>query len=107
MYSALRNGLAHGFDTKHILADGAEHQIYLSYQGTQAIAVVKNRRGIGLRIGVPSLAESLCVKITELEILLRQSEQTRRGFQDARQQPAILNKDEATVWREMVRAAGY
>src|ERR1041384_6700981 len=30
IYNALRNGLAHGFDTKHLSIDGKGHQIYLN-----------------------------------------------------------------------------
>lgn len=106
LYGALRDGLAHGFDTKHILADGTQHQIYLNSRGPQGIAVVKNSRGIGLRIGIRSLAESLCAKITDFETLLRQDEDARRRFQAAHQRAADLNKDEAAAWRAMVRAAG-
>jgi hypothetical protein len=107
LYGALRDGLAHGFDTKHISADGTEHQIYLDSRGPQRIAVVNNNRGIGLRIGIRSLAESLCAKITDFETLLRQDEGARRHVQNAHQRTADLNKDEAAAWREMVRRAGY
>src|SRR5436190_17121147 len=40
LYGALRDGLAHGFDTKHILVDGKEHQIYLDSCGPQGITIV-------------------------------------------------------------------
>ena len=46
LYGALRDGLAHGFDTKHLSVDGAEHQIYLDSRGPQGIAIVNNSRGI-------------------------------------------------------------
>jgi hypothetical protein len=68
--SALRDGLAHGFDTKHISVDSKEHQIYLGSRGPQEIKIVKNLRRVGLFIGVRALAESLCAKITEFEKLL-------------------------------------
>ncbi len=102
LYSALRNGLAHGFDTKHILVDGAEHQIYLSSQGEQVITAIRNDRGIGLLIGVGALAEALCVKITEFEERLRSDEDARRRFMDARQRSAGLNSAEANAWRAFV-----
>jgi hypothetical protein len=54
LYGALRDGLAHGFDTIHLSVDGAEHQIYLDSRGPQGIAIVNNSRGIGLRIGIRS-----------------------------------------------------
>ena len=107
LYGALRDGLAHGFDTKHIQADGLEHQIYLDSRGPQGIAVVNNSRGIGLRIGIRSLAESLCARITNFETVLRQDEDARRCFRAAHQRTADLNNHEAAAWRAMVRAAGY
>jgi hypothetical protein len=107
LYTALRDGLAHGFDTKHLLVDGTEHQIYLDSRGPQGIAIVNYSRGIGLRIGIRSLAEALCEKITEFETLLRNDEEARKRFQDAHQRTADLSKNEAMAWRAMVKAAGY
>lgn len=83
LYSALRDGLAHGFDTKHIAVDGQEHQVYLDSRGPQSIEIVHNSRGVGLRIGIRSLAEALCAKITDLENLLREDEEARELFQRA------------------------
>jgi hypothetical protein len=109
LYSAVRDGLAHGFDTKHLRVlrvDGTEHQIYLASQGTQGITIVKNDRGIGLQIGIGALAEGLCEKITEFEGLLMQDENVRQRFMNALQRPADLNENEATMWRALVAAAG-
>ena len=88
LYGALRDGLAHGFDTKHLFVDGTEHQIYLDSRGPQGIAIVNNSRGIGLNIGIRSLAEALCTKITDFETLLRQDEEARKRFQNAHQRTA-------------------
>lgn len=104
LYSALRDGLAHGFDTKHLWVDGKEHQIYLSSQGMQGFSIIKNDRGIGLLIGIGALAEALCVKITELEDRLKNNEDARQRFMDARQRTADLNSAEATAWRTLVAA---
>jgi hypothetical protein len=106
IYGALRDGLAHGFDTKHLLVDGTEHQIYLSMRGRQAIRIVTNDRGVGLHIGVRSLAEALCIKITEFETLLKNDANARSRFMKARQRPAALNTAEAAAWRALVAAAG-
>jgi hypothetical protein len=102
LYSALRNGLAHGFDTKHLRVDGTEHQIYLASLGTQEFAIVKNQRGIGLQIGIGELAGRLCTKIDELESLLTHDEDARRRFMAARQRTADLTATEAAAWRELV-----
>ena len=102
LYSALRDGLAHGFDTKHLRVNGTEHQIYLSSLGPQEFVIVRNERGIGLRIGIGALAEGLCAKITELEARLSHDENARRLFVDARQRTADLNAAEADAWRALV-----
>ncbi len=104
LYSVLRDGLAHGFDTKHLRVDGTEHQIYLSSSGPQEIAIEKNQRGIGLRIGIGGLAEKLCDKISEFEYRLTHDEVARQSFMDARQRAADLNTTEAVAWRSL--AAG-
>jgi hypothetical protein len=105
LYSALRDGLAHGFDTKHLRVDGMEHQIYLASLGSQEIAIQKNRRGIGLRIGIGLLAEGLCAKITDFEKQLLLEEDVRQRFMYARQRTADLNTNEAAAWRALVIAA--
>lgn len=104
LYSALRDGLAHGFDTKHLRVDGTEHQIYLTSLGPQGIAVVRNKRGIGLQIGIGALAERLCTKITEFEDQLTHDEDARRRFMEARQPKADLNASEEAAWRALVAA---
>ena len=106
LYSALRDGLAHGFDTRHLRVDGVEHQIYLASLGSQEIAIQKNDRGIGLRIGIGVLAEGLCAKITDFEKQLTQDEDVRQRFMNARQRTADLNANEVAAWRALVVAAG-
>jgi len=107
LYSALRDGLAHGFDTKHLRVgvDGIEHQIYLASEGPQEFAIVRNERGTGLRIGIRVLAESLCAKITEFEACLKHDEDARQRFMDARQPGAVLDATEAEAWRTLVGVA--
>jgi hypothetical protein len=106
IYGALRDGLAHGFDTKHLLVDDLEHQIYLDSRGRQGIYIVKNARGIGLSIGLRTIAEGMCAKIDQIESLLERDEDMRQRFLQARQKTVILNAKEAEVWRVLVAAAG-
>jgi len=107
IYAALRDGLAHGFDTKHLLEDDEEHQIYLSVQGPRDIKIIKPpERGVGLHIGTRPLAEALCAKITEFENLLQHDEAAQQRFLKARQPTAALNTSEAAAWRTLVAAAG-
>jgi hypothetical protein len=107
LYSALRDGLAHGFDTKHLRVDDREHQIYLDSRGRQGLYIVNNNRGIGLHIGVRELAERLCLKIDEMERLVFDDEAVRERFMKSRQRTADLNTKEADAWRALVKSAGY
>jgi len=106
LYSALRDGLVHGFDTRHLRVDGFEHQIYLASEGPQEFVIVENERGTGLRIGIRLLAERLCAKITDFEACLKHDEDARRRFMDARQRAADLDAREAEAWRALAAAAG-
>jgi len=107
IYGALRDGLAHGFDTKHLLVDGKEHQIYLSVRGDQEIKVIRNIRGVGLYIGIGSLAETLCDKIDEFEAILEHDEDARGRFLRARQPTAGLNTNEVAAWHTLAAAKGF
>jgi hypothetical protein len=106
LYRALRNGLAHGFDTSHLFVDDEEHQIYLTSRGSQDISVLETDRGVGLSIGVRALADALCAKITDFETLLTNDEGARQRFIQAWQRPTNLNTVEAAAWRRLIVAAG-
>jgi hypothetical protein len=106
IYEALRNGLAHGFDTKHLLVDGTQYQIYLGVKGPQDIRIIQTNRGAGLYIGIRSLAEALCAKITDFEALLEHDDDARRRLMAARQTTTALNVIEAEAWRALIAAAG-
>jgi hypothetical protein len=107
LYGALRDGLAHGFDTKHLSVEGQEHQIYLDSRGRQGFYIVNNARGVGLHVGVRALAEQLCVRIDEFESLMAHDEDARERFMKSRQRTAELNTKEAEAWGSLVKAAGY
>jgi hypothetical protein len=97
LYGALRDGLAHGFDTKHILVDGKEHQICLNSTAPTQFTFRDSGRGLILSIEIKSIAGALCAKITDLENLLKQDAEARERFMKARQRPAKLSQDEATA----------
>ena len=107
IYGALRDGLAHGFDTKHLLVDGTEHQIYLSSRERLGTQLVKNDRGVGLLVGLRLIAEGLCERIDEFEHLLDLDENARQRFLKARQPAAVLNTCEAEVWRALAAKPHY
>ena len=105
IYSALRNGLAHGFDTRHILVDGQEHQMYFEWECPDTIATRKSALGLRVVIGTRALAQALCAKIDEYEILLKTNEVARKRFMEARQCPAKLTVAESEAWRSLVAGA--
>jgi hypothetical protein len=102
LYTALRDGLAHGFDTKHIVVDGKEHQISFHWDETQVIRILPIGVELGIRIGPCVLAEALCAKITDFETMLRTDEPARQRFIAARQRPAELGREEREAWRRLV-----
>jgi hypothetical protein len=80
LFDAFRNGLAHGFDTKHIVVNGASHQIYMQWQGTLPVEIVHSSGGIQLCIRPRVLADLICAKIDELEDLLRSDATARKRW---------------------------
>jgi hypothetical protein len=106
LYSALRDGLAHGFDTKHIAVDSKEHQICINSTEPELFVFRNSDRGIILSINIKSLATALCNTITEFENVLRSDFDARGRFMEARQHPATLSRPEAAAWRKLVRFAG-
>jgi hypothetical protein len=109
LYTALRDGLAHGFDTKHLDVDGQTIQIYISWSNTEIIQIQRVPKALGLYIGVQPLAQALCTKIDEFERTLKIDEAARERFKAASkyQRLATLDKNEAEAWRRLVKAAGY
>ncbi|MGA2271651.1 MAG: hypothetical protein ABSH44_24575 [Bryobacteraceae bacterium] len=75
LYTALRDGLAHGFDTKHLDVDQQTIQICISWTNGNAAEIQRVRQELGLFIGVQPLAEALSAKIDEFEKLLRHDEE--------------------------------
>jgi hypothetical protein len=104
LYGALRDGLAHGFDTKHILVDGKEHQICLTSSESSQFAFRDSDPGLILSIQIKSIGIALCAKITEFEDLLKRDAAARERFMRARQPAALLNQNEAIAWRKLVAA---
>jgi hypothetical protein len=103
LYTALRDGLAHGFDTKHLIVDGQAFQIYISWRHPKVIEIRRVNNGLGLWIGVQALATALCAEIGKFEKLLQQNEAARRLFRQAweYQRLAPLNQKEAAAWRKL------
>jgi hypothetical protein len=104
LYSALRDGLAHGFDTKHIEVDDQAVQIYMSVDYRESIAVA--RSGLGLQLGVKTLGIALCQRIDQIEERLRHDETARRLFKSAieYQRTVRLNRNERAAWDRLTRA---
>jgi hypothetical protein len=106
LYTALRDGLAHGFDTKHLDVDNQTIQIYISWRHPEMIEIQRVDGGLGLWVGVQPLAAALCAKIDESENVLQQDETARKLFRQAceYQRCAPLNQNEAAAWRRLAAA---
>jgi hypothetical protein len=103
LYTALRDGLAHGFDTKHIVVDGQQYQISLRSRGRgPQLMFLDSDRGPILSIHIKSIATDLCAKITDFEELLKRDADSRQRFLRASQPVASLNEREKAAWRNLV-----
>src|SRR5579871_5919144 len=84
LYTALRDGLAHGFDTKHLVVDGKPIQIYMTWRWPRLAEIMCEAGGVmGVRVGTQVLANALCEKIDEFEKQLQQDESARQQFKVA------------------------
>lgn len=107
LYTALRDGLAHGFDTKHLHVDGEIIQICISWGYMQVIGIQRVDSGVGIYIGIQPLAEALCATIDQFEERLRHDQAARRLFKAACEYQRVtrLNMKETAAWRRLVAAA--
>jgi len=71
LYEALRNGLAHNFDTKHIHINGQVVQIYLVWSMSRAIAIEERNGAEALSLGTCVLGMGICEKINEFRAKLQ------------------------------------
>jgi hypothetical protein len=108
LYTALRDGLAHGFDTKHLEVDGQSIQIYISWSNPEIIKIQAVPLGLGLYIGMKPLSEALVKRIDDFETLLNADEEARERFKKAYeyQRVAPLDSKETEAWRRLVKVAG-
>jgi hypothetical protein len=71
LFDALRNGLAHNFDTKHIHVDGRLLQIYMVWTLPKPIAIGIRNGAEALEIGTCVLGRGICQKIEEFRLRLQ------------------------------------
>jgi hypothetical protein len=102
LFDALRNGLVHSFDTKHLKVGSKSVQIYMNFHTSEVIAIKQTPLGEGLLIGTRPLAMKMCQRIKEFESKLRNDPDACRRFRDAMQRDRTVDCLEAT-W-EMLRA---
>jgi hypothetical protein len=109
LHTALRDGLAHGFDTKHLHVDGETVQIYISWGNKELIGIQSVSGGLRLYIGIQPFAEALCAKINDFEDTLQRDEAARKQFKRACEyhRLATLNRHEAAAWRRLIATAEH
>lgn len=101
IFNALRNGLAHSFDTKHLHVDGDEIQIYLAWGQT----VMFDPRPNGLYIGTQVLAQRLHEKIDEFRKTLQNDNAACQVFRQASdyQSAAKFSQIETDAWKRLTK----
>jgi hypothetical protein len=76
LFEAVRNGLAHKFDTKHLYVDEKPVQIYFSWDSEEVVVIDAGR----LLIGTRPLGLLFCTKIEEFRRKLHADATARRHF---------------------------
>ncbi len=106
--TALRDGLAHGFDTKKLGVGGQHIQIYVSWNQPEMVTIRRVPSGLGVYVGMEPLSQALIAKIDSYESLLKADEEARRKFRTAYdyQRVAPFNASESSAWDRLVKAAG-
>ena len=108
LYTALRDGLAHGFDTKHLdVGSSAAIQIYISWGNQNVVEIRRVGGDLGVFVGVQPLAEALIAKIDAFEAQLRANEETRTMFKEACEYQRVkpLDHNELAAWNRLVEAS--
>jgi hypothetical protein len=80
LFDAMRNGLAHGFDTKHIMVGGVPHQIYMQWQGTTPLELILTGGRVQFYLRPRPLADLICSKIDELREQLKTDSEVRHQW---------------------------
>ncbi len=101
LFEAVRNGLAHKFDTKHLHVDGQRIQIYFSWDREE---VVDTSPGTRLFIGTRPLGLLLCKKIEEFRQKLQGDAIARKRFRQAysREDWTGCSAVETAAWKRLV-----
>lgn len=104
LFDAIRNGLAHGFDTKHIVVDGVSHQIYMQWHGTVPVEVVRSGGDIRLYIRPRVLADLICAKIDNLKELLRREAARKIWLENVHlhEREMMLDSKEKAAWNALI-----
>ncbi|MGD0199552.1 MAG: hypothetical protein ABSD27_02260 [Bryobacteraceae bacterium] len=104
LYEALRNGLTHKFDTKHLHVDGQSIQIYFGWTLEQVVGIHSANRGTGLFISPRPLGERLCARIDEFRRELETDERLREHFSRAygRESTTECSTSETAAWKRLI-----
>jgi hypothetical protein len=114
LYTMLRDGLAHSFDTKLLVADGRHIQVFVAWSQVEVIRLGTYRWtedapvALGVWIGMKGLASALCARIDDFEAALRSDEHVRQTYRAARayDSTAQFTVTELQVWDRLVEASG-
>ena len=106
LFNAVRNGLAHSFDTKPLFVNGQEVQIHFNWHAQRVIDI---RHGHGLdrlHIGPRLLAARLCGKIDAFRAKLQQDNAACQKFRDALLRDRTVKCSE-DVWNVLKRKTAH
>ena len=106
LYEALRNGLAHKFDTKHLHVDGDIVQMYFYWTRKQVAEIGLANGRTALFIGTRLLGERLCERIDDFRRNLKTDAGARECFRRAYHRESVTRFSlmETAAWKRL-RAA--
>jgi hypothetical protein len=92
LFDAIRNGLAHSFDTKHIHVNGQVVQIVFAWGPAPLVRIGPFAgQGDGLYVGTILLGKSVCALIDQFEATLRNDPAACQRFKNALQRDRKVN----------------
>jgi hypothetical protein len=108
LYSALRNGLVHGYETQSVVIAGRSVLFQIAWDGQRHLTFTDERRQV-LCIVARDLVESLRTAFDSIESELRNDAEARRKFlrRDKKDRTLDLRESDpqAAIWLHLVRAA--
>jgi hypothetical protein len=99
LFDAIRHGLAHNFDTKHIYVNGTAVQIYFSWNMAKIIHIAQVNGHDALYLGTRRLGAGICEKIQKFRTKLQTDAHSRERFRNSLQSEGRRVQCPSELWK--------